>query len=663
MEDLSRIEISNRILLELYNKYSHLEDGELSDLFYSFLVSEKETSDLLTKETCGNYDIDEEQLLIYKKDIILEILSVGYGYLRYVRTGCKLPDIEEEIISDLETLSFSVEPLIQYFKNPAHAKKMKELLVDYFVYQTQCDDFRNDCQQYLFNEVPEFYERTQKLIDYVEIMDVIAMIHDEVIRKYESGDYDEYELFDDSEEGDLEDDEPDYEDSQEGNVLEMDPDEYDLEDEEDPYEFMIQMRILEHEKQEIYTKVIDFLEQHFLDKFDMDDFVGYFMSYVYAFLLKERQEGPMTIEDEEMLKLLTQKKLSFVLVVDSFYASKDYVFNSVDLFAQEYYGAKGDIFAIRESFASKVDNDRFNLLDSYYEGPDPDYEIVYIGSPIAEAFHSILLEIYKRNPEDYVGEIWQLLRDPDFDCSIFKQYGFDLQYLEYYRVLMMRFLARKYVELVGFKPISSFNLEELYIYQGLMHIDVTPNNMKTLFDMGYYLIIPAYYELLEKSIPHEKCIIRRLRSNGLLSRIARLDPSSITESTYRKALQESEFYSILEINGEQTTISYLKHLAKTELDTAMDYLKELLVSDYYYAKEENLTDPLSLSIFKLIDGDGDINEYLRQLLQNEELLKEMLSRYLAMESKTEYSLSYQEKLATSPKVKKKLYPSDIQEKG
>ena len=69
------------------------------------------------------------------------------------------------------------------------------------------------------------------------------------------------------------------------------------------------------------------LEEYFEDKFDMDDFVGYFMSYVYAFLLKERQEGPMAIEDEEMLKLLSQKKLSFELVVESFYASKDYVFN------------------------------------------------------------------------------------------------------------------------------------------------------------------------------------------------------------------------------------------------------------------------------------------------------------------------------------------------
>ena len=143
----------------------------------------------------------------------------------------------------------------------------------------------------------------------------------------------------------------------------------------------------------------------------------------------------------------------------------------------------------------------------------------------------------------------------------------------------------------------------------------------------------------------------------------RSDSSCVSDSVYRKALQESEFYSILEVNGEQTTISYLKHLAKTEKETVIDYLKELLVSDYYYAKEGNLQDPLSLSIFRLIEGEGDIKEYLHQLLENEALLKEMLSRYLAMESKTEYSLSYQEKLETSPKVKQKLYPRDIPEKG
>ena len=658
MENLSRIEISNRLLSELYSKYSYLDDGKISELFHSFLVSENNP---LTQDLCRKYDIDEEQLRMNKNDMILEILSSGYGYLRYVKTFCKIPEIEEAILSDLESLSFSVEALVDYFKNPLQKEKMKELLIDYFVYRTQDDNFILGCQEYLFNEFPEFYERIQKLIRYVELMDFIAIIHDEVTKKYESEDFDEYELFDDEEESE----EEDYEESYEGSVLEMKPVDYESEydEEEDPYELMIQMKKLEREKEEIFARIMKLLEESFEDKCDMDDFVGYCMSYVYAFLLKERQEGPMAIEDEEMLKLLSQKKLSFELVVESFYASKDYVFNSVDLFAEEYYSAKGDIFGIREKFSGKVDNERFNLLDSYYEGPELDYEIIYIGSPIIEVFQSILADIYEKNPTDYVGEIWQLLRDPDFDCSIFKEYGLDLRNLEYYRVLMMRYLARKYVEFISFKPISSFDLGELYVYQGLMHIEVTPNNMKLLFDMGYYFMIPAYYELLGKSIPHEKCIIRRLRSNGLLPNIVKLDSSCVTDSVYRKALQESEFYSILEVNGEQTTISYLKHLAKTEKETVIDYLKELLVSDYYYAKEGNLQDPLSLSIFRLIEGEGDIKEYLHQLLENEALLKEMLSRYLAMESKTEYSLSYQEKLETSPKVKQKLYPRDIPEKG
>lgn len=661
MENLSRIEISNKLLSELYAKYSHLSDEKLSDSFYSFLVSD-ENNDLLTSDACFSYKAEAYQLTIYKKDMILDILVEGYGYLKYVQGFCEIPDIEKEILIDLENLSLSISDLIDYFRNSENNEKIKTLLIDYFVYKTQSDEFIESCRKYLCEECFEFYERGCKLIDYVELIDIIAMIHDEITKKYESDDIDEYELFDD-----LEDEDEDYEEEEEdyeGTLLELEPEECEYVDEEDdPYETMIQMRKLEKEQLDLYSTIIVFLENHFSDKFDMDDFVGYLMSYVYAFLLKEKKQGPMALEDEAMLDILNQSKLSFEQVVETFYASKDYVFNSVDLFVQEYYIQKGDIFSAREKFTGTFERDRFNLLDPYYEGPDFDYNVVYIGSPVAEKFNEMLIDILKENPEDYLGEIWQLLLDPNFDCSLFQKYGFESQYMEYYKILLMRFLVRKYIELVSFNPIVSFSLDELYVYQGLMYADTTNNNIKTLFSMGYYFIIPAYYELLEKGISYEKCIVRKLRNYNLLNRIAKIDSSCVTDSTYRKALQESEFYSILEINGEKTTISYLKHLEKTDYEIVLDYLKELIVSNYYYAKEENLVDSLSMTIFRVIEGETDIENYLQQLLQNDSLLEELLKRYLAKESKTEYSLSYQEKLEKSPKIKQKLYPSDKQGKG
>lgn len=661
MERLSRIQISNKMLADLYDMYEKLSDEELSNYFYTFLV-DNSGQDPITESACLQYGVSSKELTIRKNDMILEVITATYGFLRFLSVFCKAPltSLEKEILSDLDNLPYSVADVLEYFKDSENREKIEVLLIDYFTAMTQDNDFWDSCRDYLYNEPTEFYDRMLKLISYVETMDIIALICEEIERKYEFGEVDEYELFDDSREDDDEDEE-DYEEEEYsgGGLLELDSDGTEDLDDEDPYETMIQMQRFKREQEDLYDTIADFLEDYYQDKFAVDDFVGYFMSFVYAFLLKAQREQPMTIEDEEMLKLLSRKDLSFEYAVEMFYHSKEYVFNSVDLFMQEYYAHEGDIFAFREQFSGKADNERFNILDPYYIGPELNYNILYIGSPIAEAFTQMLLDIQKGNPEDYVGEVYQLLCDPDYDASLFVKYGFDSRNLEKYKLLMMRFLARKYVELVSFKPIASFDLGELFIYQGLMHIDVTNSNMQSLFLKGYYLIIPAFYEMMEKGNHHEKCIVRKLRTNNLLPNVARIDSSCITDENYRKALQESEFYSILESNGEKTTVSYLKHLFKTDPELVMEYLKELLLANYYYAKDENLTDAISLTILKLIEGDSDVGEYLYNLLQNEALLEELLSRYLAQETKTKYPLSYQEKLEQSPKIKQKLYPDNI----
>lgn len=654
MERLSRIQIANQMLSELYDTYRQLNDDELSNSFYTFLVDNKE-QDEITKTACSRYQITPKELLIRKNDIILEVVTSSYGFLRFLSTSCKLSPLEIETLQDLDNLSYSIASVVAYFKNPANQEKIKNLLLNYFVYMTQDTSLIDDCKDYLYNEPTEFYERMSSLISYVEVMDIIAMIHEEILQKYDSGEVDEYELFD--EPTDEEDDDEDYEEEYSGSVLELNGEDFDgLE--EDSYEIMVQMQKFKREQEDLYQTIIDFLEDYYQDKFAVDDFIGYFMSFVYAFLLKAQQDQPMTLEDEEMLKMLSRKELSFEYAVEMFYASKEYVFNSVDLFMQEYYGLEGDIFTVREKFNGKANNERFNILDPYYVGPEMDYDIIYIGSPVADTFTQMLLDIQKKNSEDCVGEIYQLIFDPDYDSSIWEKYGISKRNIEPYKFLLMRFLARKYVELVSFKPISSFDLDELFIYQGLMHIDVTNSNIKSLFEKGYYLMIPAFYEMMERGVHHEKSIVRKLRNNNLLASVARIDSSCVTDENYRKALQESEFYSILESNGEKTTISYLKHLFKVEPEMVMEYLKELVLANYYYAKDESLTDAISLTIVRLIEGDSNIGEYFYSLLQNDGLLEELLKRYLEQESKTKCPLSYKEQLERSPKIKQKLYPKE-----
>lgn len=656
MEILSRIQISNQMLLELYDSYKDLNDQELSSSFYAFLV-DTDGKDSMTQKACFQYSANPKELRIRKNDMILELITNAYGFFRYVSTFNELSSLEKEILNDLDHLPYSIADVLAYFKNPNNQEKMELLLSNYFIYMTQDDEFIEGCEAYLYNEPTEFYERMISLIKYVEVMDMIAIIYEEIMQKYESGEVDEYELFSDPEE-----EEESYEEEEEysnGGVLELAGGNLEELEDEDSYENMIRMQRFKKEQEDVFNDIANFLENYYLDKFELDDFIGYFMSFVYAFLLKAQREQPMTLEDEEMLKMLSRKELSFEYAVNMFYSSKEYVFNSVDLFVQEYYASGGDIFSIRENFNGRADNQRFNILDSYYIGPAADYNVIYIGSPIASLFTQMLLDIKEKNPDDYVGEIYQLLCDPTYDTSLFSTYGFNQKYIEQYRVLLMRFLARKYVELVSFNPIASFSLEELFIYQGLMHIDVTNSNMKSLFLKGYYLMVPAFYEMMEKGATHEKCIVRKLRANNLLANVARIDSSCITDENYRKALQESEFYSILEQNGEKTTIAYLKHLFKTEPGQVMEYLKELLLANYYYVKEENADDAIALAILNLIEGDSNIGEYFYMLLQNDSLLEELLSRYLAQETKTKYPLSYQEKLEQSPKIKQKLYPDNI----
>jgi len=657
METLSRIQISNQMLSELYDIYKDLSDQELSSSFYAFLV-DVDGKDSMTQKACFQYGVKPKELRIRKNDMILEVITNAYGFFRYVSTFSELSSLEKEILDDLDHLPYSIADILAYFKNPANQEKVKLLLTNYFVYMTQDDEFIEDCESYLYNEPTEFYERVTSLIKYVEVMDMLAIIYEEVMQKYESGEVDEYELFSDSEEDEVEET---YEEDEysSGGVLELDGENVDELEDEDSYENMIQMQRFKKEQEDVFNNIANLLEDYYQDKFALDDFVGYFMSFVYAFLLKVQREQPMTLEDEEMLKILSRKELSFEYAVEMFYSSKEYVFNSVDLFVQEYYACGGDIFSVRENFNGRADNQRFNILDPYYIGPEANYNVIYIGSPIASSFTQMLLDIKKKNPDDYVGEIYQLLCDSTYDTSLFLEYGFDQKNIEQYKILLMRFLARKYVELVSFNPISSFSLDELFIYQGLMHIDVTNSNMKSLFLKGYYLMVPAFYEMMEKGPSHEKCIVRKLRANNLLANVARIDSSCITDENYRKALQESEFYSILEQNGEKTTVAYLKHLFKTEPGQVMEYLKELLLANYYYAKEENLEDAIALTILKLIEGDSNIGEYFYMLLQNDALLEELLSRYLAQETKTKYPLSYQEKLEQSPKIKQKLYPDNI----
>lgn len=663
MDKMSRIQIGNQMLSNLYDVYQHLSDEELSDFFYSFLVQDT-SNDALTQTACMNYNIQPKDLIIHKKDIILEVLVNGYGYLRYVSTFCKLPEEEQQIIDDLDSIPFSIPILIEYFRKPENESKMKSLLTDYFVYETQDIDFMDDCREYLYNEPTEFYDKLCRVIRYIEVADSLATICDEIAEKYSHLDDDDiYELM--AEDEDLEDEEEEDEEIEEEEsgtrLVEVEDDFEELDEGMDPYELKLQIYKAELEQKELANRVLEFLEGYYQDKFDVDDFVGYFMSYVYAFLLKARENKALTLEDEEMLRILSKKNLSFEMVVETFYASKEYIFNSVDLFTQEYFKRNGDIYSVREEYTGIYDTNMYQLLDPFYERPPVNRNTKLITNPIMNALEQILLDIKNNNPDDYIGEIWQLLRDPEVDKGIFERYGLDSKYIPNYQDLIMRLFARKYVESVNSKQIGSFPSNELELYRELVYPTENSQSIEILFDMGYYLFIPNYFSLKEKRLVEQKRNVCSLRKKNLLGNVVRIDPTCVSDSLYVKALNESELFPLLETNGPKIMITLLEKLSRIDSDIVIEFIKEVVYSDYYYAKREEEPDKISQTLIKRVEED--VETYLSEISQNKKLLEEMLQRYLDSESKEEFTLSYQEKLELSPKIKQKLYPNDIYGKG
>ena len=55
--------------------------------------------------------------------------------------------------------------------------------------------------------------------------------------------------------------------------------------------------------------------------------------------------------------------------------------------------------------------------------------------------------------------------------------------------------------------------------------------------------------------------------------------------------------------------------------------------------------------------------YLNHVLQDKKTLTELLQRYRMDENQLDYTISYEEKLESSPKVKQKFYPSDKRVNG
>ncbi len=643
MKNLSRIEIGREILAMIYQQYHEKTDEELADIFYQFLISEKEDAFFITQQICFQYEITPNQLKIYKQDMMLDILHTGYGYLCYVRSFTELPSSETTLLGDLDQLPFSMATLKQYFQNPEKEELIKRLLIDYFIYTTQDSNFREGCEEYLFDEPREFGDKLGKYIRYIEASDYLASIYRETSEEYHE--------------------EEEYED-EEFLVLETDnfweEEEEDEDDDEYEEEEETRQKKIEEEQKTLYQRVTNFLEEYFDgDKFEADDFIGFFMSIVYGLLLDARDKNILTLEDEEMLNLLHRPEYSFELVVESFWYSKEYVFDALDLFVDKYYDFPDTIFDTREHHKDNYSTSHYQLLDPFYTQPPVDYHVIYCGSPLFPKIQEILKGLEKK--EHFEEEVYQLLRDPKAGFEGMKPYHIEEKDTKFYQLAIIRYLTRKYLEETSSKSVGSLNADELFIYQALLTIDCSNANMKKLFDMGYTYYLEAYQKLEKGGKSRERKLIRRLKSQNLLRRTMMIDQCCFGDPLYFKTLTETPFYRELDTKGMEWTIFSLQKKYQQNRKECYEILKEILVSAYYFA-EKNPQDEFSKIFLKRMEEEP-IDTFLEHMMKELPFLREVLKKYEKEEGETPYALSLEEKLELSPKIKQKLYPTEKRGNG
>ncbi len=675
MEMLSRIQIAKKLLLNIYYSCADYDDPMVADVLYQFILGLQTDSHSVTETICSGFDIQPEQLTTYKSDMILIVLLDAYQYLNYSKQLGDISDSQAELMKELEMLPFSISNLEKYFKSPENTEKIKTLLLDYCVYMIQPDKFKIATEKYNQENPVDFANKLSHYVQYIEVSDLLCALFEQVAEEFPMEEYpfpQEEELMDDDFIGDSEEEISDCD----VEILEgfTDDDMYDMVLEEQEW-FKREEERQEKQQLALFFATFELLEEYFQDKYDIDDYIGFLMSYVYAFLI-ERQSGKiinsqgmvqgdgslLTLEDETMLSLLNRSNTTFELVTESFWFSKEYVFNSLDLFSEVYYAAQGNVFQRRDFIKEAGYQKKINLLDHFFENRSVEGPITLEGNPIFSTYNTILRDMRKRF-NDYPEYIHLLLSDSKVASTLFPQYGLDVKYIGCYQQQMIRYLARKYMEASCFKPVSKMSIEQLLLYEGLMYADATNQNMRNLFEKGYPFYVDAYFQFADKHPTYEKRVFRKLENTEILAKMSIVDPSCYSDATLAKVLLESSFYRYLETRGVKASVVYLENLWKEDKKRCSSYLQEIVVSNYYFFQKNEMRNDFAMAIMGMVEGEKSLESYFPSILSQTKLLTKLLENYLAEENRLEYPISYHDKIKSSPKLKQKIYPSEKRSNG
>ena len=656
MDELSRIEVANQLLSKLFMLCTERDKDKKINIIYSFLLGDDKASKY-DSEFCTSHGIEQSLLNTYKKDSWLLILLDSYEYLIAKSEHEELTEFQQSFLTKIDSLEFNFTNLYAFFTSSDNKQEILSGIESYYEYWLKGNEFIKQCRDYNYNNQTLFRNRLTAYIGNIEAMDFMATVFDDLDVEYQKKINEtiigEEEYFDETMDTDEYEDIEEYDESFEED---FDEDEYQVAVDEMFDESAEEVeKLMKSFKIELHAKIMDLLDEYLEDKFECDEFIGFFMSYVYMIILNNKTSGKLFTEEEQLLKVLTHEDLSIGLIVETFYSNPDYVFAALDTFCRYYYKNNCDVLTIRDRVTSSIERNRINMMDEYYSNGKRLESIKMVNNPFFEVYDMLYMKFKIDYPDDYVSRLYMSLTGENFD-SIF--YEFDLnEDINYHRIMMIRYFSRKFIESVVAQAMDSQLDEEYEVFAALLKVDTKIESVVRIFLNYGIVILNGYNNLLDKTISEEKEIVKHIYDYGKGNNLFRIDPGMISDSLYYRSLNDTPLFKYVEKYGIDRTIKYLVDLSNSDYEQYADYMKEVLASLYCNFKNVSALDSVDNIVKMAIDSTNfALDDYFRSVIRDESLMYQLLTKYYEIEKEEDYPRPIEERIVQHPKVKEKLYP-------
>lgn len=654
MNELSRIEIAAQLLEELNALCIESDQRSKMEIIYNFLLGDEATSSF-DNLFCTNHGIEQKLLDVYKKDSWLLVLLDAYEYLIASSDTKELSEIQQSFLTKLDSIEFNFTNLYSFFTSKDNKEEIVVGIESYYEYWQKGNEFVKKCRDYCFDNQTEFRNKLTSYISNIEAMDFLAAIFDDLDSQYQSKiegvvsgedvpeiDEEEYAEYSD-----------DYD--------EMDDDDFDEEEYQNAVDEMFNDNAEEIEqlminfKSELHGKVMDFLEDYLDDKFECDEFIGFFMSYVYRIILHNKEHKKTFKEEEQLFKVLSLESSSAALIIESFYSNPDYVFAALDSFCRFYYKKDCDILTLRDDVSTSIERKRINEMDEYFPFGKRIERYKLVNNPYYEIYDMLYMKFKLDYPDDYAIRLFNSLTTIDYD-PIFYEFDLD-EDINYHRLMMIRYFSRKYVEATSVRDMASIPSKEYETFEKLLSEEFNPQTLIGIFAKYGITILKGYNYLLDKTISQEKAIVKRIYDAGYGNSLFKIDPGMISDSLYYRALNDTPLYKYVEENGIEKTVKFLIELSKTDYEQYEDYMKEVFASLYCSFEDNQKLDSVENTVKLVIDSSKySLEGCFKAIISDELLMYQLLAKYYDIENTDDYPTPIEERIVAQPKVKQKLYP-------